>query len=712
MCAYRRMSFDASVWTGFVGLFPVFLDLLTTSFLFDLLIAAGIWFLFDRLGSRVLKVFGVEAFGERFICCAVGAGATSLLLLGLGLMRGWRPVVLNFFFYSALIVAGASAYLNRKERAERSSALSLPRWRPGLWEKAACGLMASAFLLGLLGGVVPEIFYDSLVYHLALPQLYLYRGAIVATPENVYSGLPFGLQMLFGWCLSLSGENLAAMLHATFGAASAWALWAWGRRYATGSVGILAALIFYLCPIAMYASWHCGVDLGASFYCVAALYALCRSLESSEEREARGWSITAGLLAGFAMGTKYNVFPLGAVMILVHGGLSFHLGRSLRNTFWMAGAAAVAVLPWLFKNALFYGNPLYPFLYKYLGHAKPIEWEKFMGAAGSRSLSDSFGSWIGFKTLLLTPWRSSFDDLPAGDWPGPVLLFVVPCAFLLYGRYRYEGNSKNENAPRVMSAWVAALILAAAGFAIWALTSRLVRYALPVIPFLALCGALAVEKAGFPRWMRRVAWICIFYACLFNFSVSFRQGKLIGQWKYLHAGRVKSEYLKHQRTTYGLPYYAAMEFIKENTPRDSKILFLGESRAYYCPRDFISGTLYDVNPFWKAVAESRDAGQLHARVRKMGATHIFLSARQMLYRRDSTAAFPRDLIRGRVFNNFWFTYLTRVFEERVDHGADPRWLSVYKIEEAPLESSARVKENPARIVLDFLDRNEKPDGSL
>ncbi|MBU0606556.1 MAG: AMP-binding protein, partial [Armatimonadetes bacterium] len=51
-----------------------------------------------------------------------------------------------------------------------------------------------------------------LVYHLALPKLFLLRGEIMATPGNVFSGTPLGLQSLYGLALALSGEGLAARL--------------------------------------------------------------------------------------------------------------------------------------------------------------------------------------------------------------------------------------------------------------------------------------------------------------------------------------------------------------------------------------------------------------------------------------------------------------------------------------------------------------------
>ncbi|MBI5883211.1 MAG: hypothetical protein HZB91_08910, partial [Elusimicrobia bacterium] len=61
--------------------------------------------------------------------------------------------------------------------------------------------LAVAGVLNLLCALAPEIYYDSLNYHLALPNLYLLKGRIVATPHQIFSGLPFGGQMLYGLAL-------------------------------------------------------------------------------------------------------------------------------------------------------------------------------------------------------------------------------------------------------------------------------------------------------------------------------------------------------------------------------------------------------------------------------------------------------------------------------------------------------------------------------
>ncbi|MFH1724809.1 MAG: glycosyltransferase family 39 protein [Elusimicrobiota bacterium] len=710
--AFRRqgVTFVPSDWRSFLGLLSDLPRILHAGLGRDLLWVAAMWLLFGGVGgvlARWIGLAGMTRAERRLLSAGLGAGTVSLILLGLGMAGLWSPELLRGLFFGGLAVLAASAIRRwRRRRKAGGSApaeetdVALPQVaRRGLWENAAVVLIAVAALLNVVTTAAPEIFYDSLVYHLALPKLFLLRGEIMATPGNVFSGTPLGLQSLYGLALALSGEGLAALLHCSFGLGAAAALWAWMRRHASDAAGLLAALVFYLCPVALYASWHCGVDLGASFYIALALVALPQGLAGRQVERPLAWPLAAGLLAGFAMGVKYNVLPVGAAFVLVRFWLGRRAGRPARETFWMAAAAALAFAPWLVKNLVFYGNPVYPFFHQALGWAAPAHWSAFMEAAGSRDLAATFGSADGWKAFLTHPWTYSVGDWPAGDWAGPAFLLLIPWAFFLKW-------TPAPGRPHT-AAWTAVAVLAAAGYLSWCLASRLVRFVLPVLPLLAGVVALAVQRGAFPGWLRRAGWTLAIMACLFDLQVVLRQGEMIGQWDVLRGRLERAEYLKRQHVTYGLPYYAAMEFVNESLPLDAKVLFLGESRAYYCERDFIAATVFDHNPFWVAVRAARSADELHAAVRGLGVTHVFLSARQMLYRADAEAVMPKDLIRGEVFGEFWRRRLKKLFEDREDGGENPRWLTVYEVLDSPNEDPAAFPENPARVVLDF-QRRKRP----
>lgn len=699
----RGIKLSSSDWLAFLDLQLYLPKILANGLLFDLLHAGAIWFVFFMIGSEILRALRAPPIsrGERIaVACGLGAGTLSLFLFLMGLAHLWNPGLLRILFYVGVLVCGARFYYRPSLVDEALEAGE----KRGPFEWAAITLTAAAILMGILASTTPEIFYDSLVYHLALPKLFLLRGAIVPTPENIYSGLPLGVQMLFGLGLSLSDENLAALLHTVFGLGTALALWAWLRKWASDSTAILAVLIFCLTPIVLYASWHCGVDLGSCFYVMTGLIALSRAVAdpTDEEKSAKRpvWAIVTGLLIGFGFGTKFNVIPIGGAFVVVHWFLARRAGRRYQESLWLWGVAAVVFLPWLIKNAFFYGNPLYPFLYDKIGWVVPAHWEAFLGAAGNRDLAATFSSWPNIKLFLLHPWLMSTGSWPLGDWPGPAYITLTPWIF-------FVGWGLRKEVKEVPRSWTALILLAAAGYAAWAGASRLVRYLLPVLPLIAAITALAVDRAGYPRILRRTGWALALFSVAFNFQAAFRQGWGIGQWHVLRGITSRYKYLTVQRITYGLPYYAAMVWIDQNLPLDAKVLFLGESRSYYSERNFVAASIYDYNPFWEAAKKAKSAADLRQWLRDEGITHIFQSARQLHFRYDSPAVVPRETIMREQFQEFWATYTELMWEDREDSGDNPRWLGVYSLREAAKTDPETFTKNPARFVIEVLKRQKR-----
>jgi hypothetical protein len=687
----KNVRFDPAIWRDFFSLVPEALSRFGGGLLLRLAWLAAFWLLASALGALLLRPLRLKTGKAEGLALAagLGAGLLSIVLFGLGLVV-FEPGVLKAGFILCAAAAALSApWWWRSLPAEDFA----PAGKHGPWGWAALVLIACAALMNFLAAMAPEVFYDSLVYHLALPELYLQRGRIGPVPHNIYSGLPLAAQALYGLALAVCDDRLASLLHASFGLWTAAAVWLIGRRHLGEEAGVFAAFAFYLCPAGLYASWGCGVDLASSFLCAAAMLALMRGLEEARTHEdSQRWAACAGLLCGFAAGTKYNVLPVAALFVLLHAWRSLRLGRGLKGTALMSGCAAAAFSPWLLKNVLFFGNPLYPFLTGVFGGAEHIaDWAGFLDASGSRNLGATLSNWAGWKEFLLQPWTTSTGDWPLGDWPGPVFILLLPLVVLIRLRAAPE---------RVVVA------AAGGGYLLWGLASRLVRYMLPSFPMLSLCAALTVRRGVLPGWARHLAWAAALYAGLFNFEAAYNQGSGIEQWRYLRGEIPKSDYLKTQRVTYGLPYYAAAEFINRKLPPKARVLLLGESRSFYIERDVIAATVFDYNPFWGAVRESKTPEELLSKVRAMGITHIFMSARQLMYREYARNVFPREEVRSPVFQMFWGKYLRLEFEERDDHGPNPRWLSVYRVLDSPnLPSAAPV--NPAVTVLRFLENRGK-----
>jgi hypothetical protein len=69
-------------------------------------------------------------------------------------------------------------------------------------------------------------------------------------------------------------------------------------------------------------------------------------------------------------------------------------------------------------------------------------------------------------------------------------------------------------------------------------------------------------------------------------------------------------------------YYAVISYINYHLPLQSKILFIGETRSYYCQRDKLVSTQFDTNIILELIRKSKDIDTLMRNLKKLGITHI------------------------------------------------------------------------------------------
>ena len=231
-------------------------------------------------------------------------------------------------------------------------ALARPMWgrRGALWARLPL-LFLIPFLfyavIYLANSLAPEFSPDGSTYHLGLVARYFRQHGFERLTTNMYGNLSQGLEMLFLFAFAFGRHSAAATVHCVFLLTLPVLMLCYARRIGHPTVGVCAAMLVYLSPLA-------GID-GVSAYNDVALataaFATFYLLEIWREEHADGLIVPIGLLAGFCFAIKYTGFvaPLYALFVL---------RKRAAN---MLAAAACIALPWLVKNALWLGNPLSPF---------------------------------------------------------------------------------------------------------------------------------------------------------------------------------------------------------------------------------------------------------------------------------------------------------------------------------------------------------------
>ncbi len=599
-----------------------------------------------------------ESFGFRL---GLGWGVIGCLMAVLALLKLWYvgPVM------ALMAVLSLSAALTTPKEADSSVQSVTASWGVlDIWLGILLALFAA---FNLLGTLMPEIFYDALTYHLALPDLYWRKHGFFPTPDNVFSGVPFLIQMLFGLALPLGGEQLAHVLHWFLGLAGALMAYAAGQRFVGRRAGLLAALFYYSNPLVGVMSWKSGVDLGTAFFQFLSVYAL--GFASVERESRRSWLIVSGAFCGFAMGTKYQAWPLAGALVAAHlwgagNGVWRQSQATLRSIVPFCLALSVTLAIWPLRNLVLYGNPLFPFFQESVASwGSRIDWRALL-RDGGRDTVAMLTTWTGFKSLLLSPWQLSTQQNDTTIF-GPIFLLGFP--LLLLTRF-------HEKAERVL------LVTALTLWGVWSLTTYLPRYFLPTFLLAAVLFATSLER-GFSSAAKRVAYLLVLVVLVTNFFWT-------ATWLYVYEANAvvvgqttKEDYLKRPHPSYGAPYFACAEYINQHTPLDSRILIVADERGYYLKRDYETATVFGEHVLNRYLRKSATPAALRDMLVADGFTHVLINAGKM---REMGAAhwFDVTAAESAVYAAFTQTYLKQAFESHLPPAtatSAPTWCAVHEI---------------------------------
>jgi hypothetical protein len=487
------------------------------------------------------------------------------------------------------------------------------------------------FLYSGFFALAPEIFYDSLVYHLALPSQYLMAGRLHATPTNLYSGVPMNMEMLYTWGLAISDGALARLIHWSTGIGVWVTVMAFSLRCRAPLFGWLASAMFFLMPMTIYNMETTAIEIGSTLMVVLCVYACLLFLDGKRDREsgATAFCILSAVFCGLAMGMKYPNWPIPGVMVLAL--LLSRTGK--RGSLVFGGTAAVCVSPWVLKNLVFYGNPIFPYLDDVLrpDAEYPVMWRALQKDAWARDWTDLLGNAGALKEAILHPWYLAMAGNTAMDYMGPFFLIGLPFFALFRTRDRWA------------RAWVFVVI---ALWLLWWPLTRMPRFFIP-----GLCLALvwmarcAIELR--PRPLKHVfaALVLVVMVNCFTWAVA-SMNSLEGR-EVLINGQSRSQYLKVQHVTYPTPHYAAAEWINKNTRADSRVLIVGDARGYYLERPFVASSVFDTDFFEHWVKKSANAERLKRNLEEMGITHLLVNMAEMRRLRKEPALEPEDVARAR-----------------------------------------------------------------
>ena len=490
--------------------------------------------------------------------------------------------------------------------------------------------------------------YDVLSYHLQLPREWLTNARISTLEHNVYSALPSYMEAAFAQLAGMSpwGARLstgAAMplysaqaLHAGFALATALLIARLARECiptAPAFTRIIGTALFLSTPWIVVTATSAYNEMGV---CACFAGALLSLRIVPLHPTARG--LIVGALLGVACGCKPTAFFMCAIPVAAAAAVLLPRKHWVPAGVGAAFAGLFVLSPWLVRNWIDTGNPVFPFATGSLGSGhwsveQAARWQQHHTFSGT--LSDRFSLLFSADRGLLHPqWSITFGVALLSCFVGIAHRSTRWCA-------------------------VAMGVTIAAQLTAWLFVGHLQsRFMIPVlVPACVLaslaCAALTSDRpaivAGTARLAFTLAVLLAAAASMINLLAQRDANPniyLIGGAEQLNGSTLRDDLLRLSQAEREAVYnnrspetYINLELAQDSA---NKLYLIGDSTPLYFDLPVVYHTTWDTSPLIEAL--DRGGWSLPVAVdllREQGITHILINFAELMRLRESGYLDPR-----------------------------------------------------------------------
>jgi hypothetical protein len=355
------------------------------------------------------------------------------------------------------------------------------------------------------------------------------------------------------------------------------------------------------------------VDIIQAFFMTTAFIFLMQAIGEPEQR--RVCLLLSGIGCGIMAGMKVSGF-LGVVPIAAWYLVKLPAGNRPRRALVELGTCflppiVLLALPWIVKTAWFTGNPVYPFFYNIWGGPDWSQacWRQFADWQASVGMGRTVLDYVKlpFRVILSAgEGYAHFDGSLNRMWIALVPLSVVAAFWNRTVR--------------------ACLAVSGIYFVCWASASQQLRFLIPVIPVLAIGVALGLGELMDRLFARKVVGMGVFAAvyCLAAGLLIFEVSGSLAK-----AAEVVGMYgAKDREAVMKSAVPAEFAFLNRELPRDARLLFLNTNYCFYSEREYIADSFFEASQIVDWLAPCASAGEIRARLRDKGITHVLYSTRE------------------------------------------------------------------------------------
>ena len=278
------------------------------------------------------------------------------------------------------------------------------------------------------------------------------------------------------------------------------------------------------------------------------------------------------------------VVPFGAVVIA-----SGWRDKSLRGVIAFGLGVAVVMGPWLVKNGIDTGNPVYPLGYRVFGGR---DWDD----AREKQWTDAHGP----RPIEAKAFFGSILDVAGrSDWQSPAFAAFAPLAFLW---------PRSRRLAWAIGGYVGYLFLTW-----WLLTHRLDRFWLPMLPGLAVLAGIGADGLRGKAWTALVAFVLVI-ATASNFVYCSTALAGLNEW---------TGDLLAMRTGVPRMLNPPLARLDAELPLDARPLFVGQAAVFHLNHPVVYNTVFNRDTF-EAIDRGRSPDEVRSELARRGITHIFV----------------------------------------------------------------------------------------
>lgn len=555
------------------------------------------------LGWAVFRFLRLEltALESLLLAYMLGWGIVSSIIAFAG-FAGWLRPLGVFVFLS---LAGILASFSWGEAVRGIWAVvRTSRFFKGsdLYERSLSVLIVFTIPVLIVHALTPVWDYDALLYHLEVPRRFISHGGIYFDPEVMRSAYPYLGEMLFAVGIMFRLESLAKLVHLTYAVLFILGVYTLGvrffdRRTALTAVGILVGVPSFV----LWSTWA-SIDFAWAGYELWSVYAVSLWLGDTNRRSSK-WLILAGVMSGFAVGTKYISLPPLLIMAVLVLWFSRHrlqkpVREALRDLWIFALSAGLVMGAWYIKNLILTGNPVYPLVFGGPGW-DPLENRVF------DTYMQTFGMGKTPLDLVLLPYTTFAHQGRFSTMPQEIIHPLLWLAFI------FPFLTKS-------SKYSLLIVYTILYFAWWFVGSQVIRLMLPVTAFLALFAGHVIER--FPKWAGNALKLSlvsgVIIVSLVYHTLTLKNG---GAFAYVTGQKSAEAFLE-----LFVDDYSVKRYIQASLPLQERALFLWDGRGYYCDSRCIADTEQSLAV--GLAAGSPDPVELSRRLRRDGVTYLMLSS--------------------------------------------------------------------------------------